>query len=94
MSTTKHTPGPWYAEDRGVGGSVYTNATPDGELKVITRDIHGRTDDELRANTDLIAAAPELLAALEEMVRRAEADGHRHSLDGVRAAIAKAKGKA
>ena len=63
MSETKHTPGPWVAENSSVIG-------PDN--KIICGCIRGSIDrkshEEDCATARLIAAAPDLLEALQRMI--------------------------
>lgn len=58
---TKHTPGPWDAENE-----VVTLSNVVGE-KIVALSAPGRTYEEQLANAKLIAAAPELLAILDEL---------------------------
>jgi hypothetical protein len=102
---SKHTPGPWDVVEWGSRWGV--EATIEGYSVVVfgTDDddagVNGRDDDEMRANTRLIAAAPELLAALRDLQNIASgvpaiernprfAEARRAAL----AAIAKAEGSA
>lgn len=74
--STKHTPGPWIADDE----HVVRVATPRNSgtsycepIKVATGWIEGAwhgtdSDEESRANARLIAAAPELLAFVDEYI--------------------------
>ena len=83
---SKHTEGPWETDCHFMvraGSTIYTfkaDRAPAGEL---------------RANANLIAAAPELLEALEGWLEIAEAKKQYLGSTGdrVRAAIAKAKGE-
>lgn len=97
--TTKHTPGPWFAE------AVYGRwcVWDDAGIACIC-DVHAgvEPDPSGAEHAHLIAAAPDLLAACETMAeaqRRADAgerDGfgcYVDALDKARAAIAKAKGE-
>ena len=97
---TKHTPGPWSAEECRSGFAVY--AYKSGEAVVQTEDDEGRYGTIANeANARLIAAAPELLDACEALARLCErfgvnpvtVSGGPSSLDRARAAIAKAKGE-
>ena len=104
MST--HTPGPWAVHahsafvvpaehlNRQIGGSsdpAVDLATYAQEICALHwPDLH-RTEAEVRANAQLIAAAPEVLAALKyarRMVNASECD-----IAYIDAAIAKAEGK-
>lgn len=67
---SKHTPGPWFAQDtRLVGGQVAVvgpnhdrKAGEQGEM--VVAHVNGRSGEQ-GANARLIAAAPDLLAALQ-----------------------------
>lgn len=64
---TKHTPGPWMVWD--VDQSIGTVTTADGEVNIAQAMMvkpagSKEGNQERKANTRLIAAAPELLAAL------------------------------
>lgn len=76
---TKHTPGPWRAEQVRMGGprNSYLAWSVQGKggcvAEIRYTGIHPKNQicgDE--ANARLIAAAPELLAALRDMVKSAE----------------------
>lgn len=71
----KHTPGPWSANFMKLNGETYhwhvTDAKRGTMNAVAMADEESgtpRTAEELRANAQLIAAAPELLAALASIV--------------------------
>ncbi len=67
-SKPKHTPGPW----RHHCGRIWSDYVDDGVIVASAGDDHGRVGkDELRANNNLIAAAPDLLAALQNIVGNA-----------------------
>lgn len=90
---TKHTPGPWLVTDRPPyrlddGGTGIFIHTPHG-LTVAVCDVSKlATDDELRANARVMAAAPKMLALLQ--------DAERHcgvvDLPALRAVVAMATG--
>ena len=98
----KHTPGPWIAVDKSVGGAFQIINEKPGSMRVctITNGLHEA------ANARLIAAAPDLLAAavyalgnLDEAVKDKLIDAplwfHAQldvSAESLRAAIQKAKG--
>ncbi len=102
----KHTPGKWFP----VGNIVELDNEQSADIcSVFPPDwgqtMHGRDDDEMRANARLIAAAPDMLAALQGLLASDSADmyaivgrdvdGHPLNAAGVarmnaRAAIAKA----
>lgn len=52
---TKHTPGPWYVQSVYRDGKLIdcwidNDPREHGDFKIVTKDIRGQTDDELRAN--------------------------------------------
>ena len=79
MNETKHTPGPWKAENCGNGLIVTCKAENDPETWSYDGKLNHRpniaTINNMRldagANAALIAAAPDLLAALETLTARA-----------------------
>lgn len=95
MSEQKHTPGPWYLSGEwphdGLASEV-VHAPPEGVLAIVRCEHQGRYYGN--ANARLIAAAPDLLEALKSAERVLDVHGYREwiggSLDGIRAAIAKA----
>ena len=99
MGESKHTPGPWVAEDRvydGTGAAViasydeFTITMPSrGMVVYVTRPV-GVSNAETVANARLCAAAPDLLEALKAVVK--VADRKTVEFDLARAAIAKAEG--
>lgn len=95
MSEPSHTPGPWET------GGVITRVVvwPNGwNAPLCIADCHAKnapkTEAERVANARLIAAAPDLLAALNQVLDASEDNGDMDDIDwdGIRAAIAKAKG--
>lgn len=69
MSESKHTPGPW----NRVGFGIWTES--DGNRRVACAEVDDgcgpykvQTEEEAKANAQLIAAAPELLAACRQIV--------------------------
>jgi len=90
----KHTPGPW----ESISCRVFQVDSVGG--RQIVTGCRGGTDEEMRANALLIAAAPELLDAvrvLSEFLTReglltGNIDAIRPVLDAARAAIANATG--
>lgn len=95
-SKNKHTPGPWKADDMvGKTIPIYATATTArGRVATVTKG-------DVRSSHDarLIAAAPDLLAACEAALAYVEDDSRsprrRQAMrQGLRAAIAKAKGRA
>jgi hypothetical protein len=104
MNNTLHTDGPWAVRytDNGLR-IVYS----DGEIRSHVADLHSMSLCEehgsLRANANLIAAAPDLLSALEGAYNaiawdipggKLDDQEEETLLDVIRAAIAKAKGEA
>lgn len=96
MSDTKHTPGPWLVNRRGIMAM-----NPDtGRFGVLVSQPNWRgiepddiwQDTPREANARLIAAAPDLLAALEMAQLWLDYDG-RYDMQNINAAIAKAKGE-
>lgn len=84
-----HTPGPWTYYHTGwlvYAGKLIADCGRSGEL----------SPDEMRANANLIAAAPDLLAALKRLLSATEQNlGDIHDAEEqARAAIAKATGGA
>jgi len=96
---SKHTPGPWRADESGhrrEWSHWLFKGKGRHELIGAVSEINGNSE-EANANARLIAAAPELYAACEFMVgENDENDGFGISfkaLDMARAAIAKATGE-
>ena len=56
-----HTPGPWTVESDG------TSVSMGGQVVIVAPAPDGASQEEMRANARLIAAAPALLAALREL---------------------------
>lgn len=86
---TQHTKGPWIVWK---GKDYITVETKDGQTIIPPIKY---PDEEQRANSRLIAAAPELLEALKELTEEAfknMAGGAGHLVDNAYAAIAKATG--
>jgi len=85
----KHTPGKWSSFDNGQG-RIYVASDNGSMVAFIESD-----EENLDADTELIAAAPELLAALKRMVvsYEHEASMNNPALLAARAAIAKATGE-
>ncbi|WP_334159592.1 hypothetical protein [Achromobacter insolitus] len=91
--TTKHTPGPWHYQPGRDSRPPYVIRGAEGGFVVV-----GMTAERQEADAALIAAAPELLAQAEKhlawlskLTDWAGADDP--DLDGLRSAIAKAKGE-
>jgi len=96
-ATGQHTPGPWIAKG---WENLCVNAFDPIAGECTLSLAAGRRDaslEELRANAALIAAAPELLSALKKWATFARdnyTDEDIPWLDEMRAAIAKAEGRA
>jgi len=73
-----HTPGPWAIYDDGPNGSDVILANVEGEnwdVAYISNDsCESRPENERKANSRLIAAAPELLERLNAMVSGMECE--------------------
>jgi hypothetical protein len=61
-----YTEGPWDAPNNGRDGAVYRPDAPKGTLWRITDGVRGKSDEEVEANTRLIAAAPQLFALAQQ----------------------------
>lgn len=72
MMENKHTPGPWRAGQGGFADKVLDTADMPGVVAEVW--YFGRTAEERRANTRLIAAAPDLLEACKAVVAAHIAD--------------------
>lgn len=73
MNELKATPGPWVvdADDINSHGNlvgIYVSQNGEGRICKAFANCLVTTDEELRANAALIAAAPELYAALDSML--------------------------
>ncbi len=79
MTSTKHRPGPWVADEH----DVYAR-----DWRVVRCDY----TDEGAANAALIAAAPDLLACCEWALRMMNGGRPEEDLVDLRAAITKARG--
>jgi len=91
---SKHTPGPWKASLRHGNSDEWEIMSPsDGNWKVATVDT-------IKANANLIAAAPELLEALKDLAESCDSAngcmGNEHEIDTAEAwaFIAKAEAQA
>jgi hypothetical protein len=97
----QHTPGPWEVEHPFDEPGVYVGA-PSTALVCKLYPVDGRwvgdKREDIDANARLIAAAPEMLAALEYALEAVdyyhEHEGASEMRKAVRAAIAKAEGRA
>jgi hypothetical protein len=106
MSLPRHTPGPWEVEFTNHGAPVVVGPL-DNYQTIAVVDGVGAADgrifskEEVRANADLIAAAPDLSIALELVIDAWGVDDDRWikgDMDAAiregRAALAKARGEA
>lgn len=98
-----HTPGPWFADlhnERRDCGRFYVFVTAAGLVPIcaVTSGVEGYGREEGQANANLIGAAPDLKEAGEALLAAAErhifGDECKAERDAMRAAIAKATGKA
>jgi len=95
MTDVKHTPGPWYFNQKYcIGPRVNTYDQSDGMFHPLA-DVYGVNRD---ANARLIAAAPDLLAAAKRALNfientEGEIGCSLESGELLRAAIAKAEGR-
>jgi hypothetical protein len=100
MSETKHTPGPWRAEE-SAHQQEFSHWIGTTSLKVMPRQstiaaVLNAGSEESAANARLIAAAPELLAGCRALLAIYDEHLGGSGLQGVRdarAAIAKAEGR-
>ena len=70
MPTTTHTPGPYavereYINEHGNLISMYIAKAGSGRIGQVFGNCLVKTDEQVRANAKLLAAAPELLEALQ-----------------------------
>lgn len=73
----KHTPGPWRVIDHGEASVSVTDQWQDlGICRLVLESLGSEKLNELRANAQLIAAAPDLLILTKMMFERLEALGH------------------
>ena len=101
MNAAKHTPGPWSRNIKPA--SKYCTIFAGQSTHVAVVCTQGLTEDEIEANTDLIAAAPDLLAALKwamDYISLHEGRNDKHAFcvnnclhKQARAAIARAEGR-
>ena len=90
-----HTKGEWIVERWGTGGTsvwLNDNQPPTSQIAYLPLH-HGIEGDEVRANANLIAAAPELLSALEEILSMPTGGSREAMAMGATAAVAIAKAK-
>lgn len=99
----KHTPGPWTFETVQTSSGLCHKVGPfpfskgeDNHACVYVDSNYWSAADELKANAQLISAAPDLLAALEEAEKWMQGKESKYDLDValhfVAAAIYKARG--
>lgn len=99
---TKHTPGPWELLDRNERGDIWVGPSREthplllenGVGIVMIREIMGQlAPDEVKANANLIKAAPDLLEALQALMPLIRiTDATESAWENAAAAIAKATG--
>ena len=97
MTTTKHTPGPWSFDGRGINDATEYRE----RIATLQWPVNLRLSGQRRADGRLIAAAPDLLEALESLYHAANSIGEdtcdpvafAGALEDARAAIEKAKGE-
>ena len=97
---SKHTPGPWHLDTEDekeivLGDSSFIATTHDSSAYSSYTSV---TEDQVKANARLIAAAPELLEALkaclaELLVLHTDRPGTEECIQQAYAAIAKAEGE-
>jgi hypothetical protein len=87
---SKHTPGPWKADDKGKAVFIPLRAHHCEQLGIQVGFVSWEDDKESLANARLIAAAPEMLAALQDLC---DTLGECGMTEKARAAIAKAEGE-
>ena len=92
MSDTKFTPGPW-RYDRTNGSPTTGEHMIAGAKPGYLAEVRDCGSGDVRANAHLIAAAPDLYAALEMAQLWLDVDG-RFDMQGINAALAKARGEA
>jgi hypothetical protein len=95
---TKHTPGPWEADQHPGSREVYIRPAYKGYgadspalAEAFSQDSSTEAERIQWVNAHLIAAAPEMLEALREF---AEGRNNAHAMELCYAAIAKAEGRA
>jgi len=94
--TSKHTPGPWAMDEDKYGEEIDVYPLKDGPppmgrwAEICTVKDY-ESQDEMRANARLIAAAPDLLEALKLACELLEYGGF--DMEKFHAAIAKAEGR-
>lgn len=88
---SKHTPGPWRS-----GGCVVWQSNGDMVADLTGTVMLSRPRDEVIANAALITASPDLLAAARDALALSALlpPEARERIDALRAAIAKAEGRA
>lgn len=94
MSEPKWTPGPWVRDGETTSETIWAGCAPSGYGSTgrYIASVHG-DDAEAEDNAHLIAAAPDLYAALEMAQLWLDVDG-RFDMQGINAALAKARGEA
>lgn len=95
MKNSKHTAGPWQANDMGLVYSTAAINDENGAQLIADCGDENLTVEEILANARLIAKAPELLESLEEIVKYYAGNDKKHETHPVWRAhllIAEAKG--
>lgn len=69
-----HTPGPWRIEEEPRSNEI--TAIDNGGCRVLRVKVYGHTEENIKANTRLIAAAPELLEACNIAIHTIKAIDH------------------
>jgi hypothetical protein len=90
---SKHTPGPWKADDKGKAVFIPLRAHHCEQLGIQVGFVSWEDDKESLANARLIAAAPELLEALKRIADPRNVHFAGDAQVVARAAIAKAEGE-
>jgi hypothetical protein len=96
---SKHTPGPWKADDKGKAVFIPLRAHHCEQLGIQVGFVSWEDDKESLANARLIAAAPELLEALKRIAKignqpyGTDYEEIDEAREIARAAIAKAEGE-
>lgn len=93
-----HTPGPWHRNIKPA--RKYSTVFAGRNTHVVRVVSEGLNDDEIEANCDLVVAAPEMLDTLRMLLthtqecRRHDCPPDNYAIAAIRAAIAKAEGRA
>lgn len=88
---SKHTPGPWgYLRSSAAGRYIVSAENMPLDICVLSN--RDKSQDEINANAELIAAAPDLLDVAEMVLALATIDTPPELIKAATAAIAKARG--